>query len=219
MNRLHALVTAATLTACATAGGEASRSPDAEPAPAVTEDGSDPGVAGDLDVTHVAALRVLREEEKVARDVYLSLFEAHGLQVHGNIARAEQSHIDAMGDLLDRLGLVDPIQTDARGVFTDPLLQEMHDTLLARGVTSADEALRVGADIEDVDIVDLIAAVDAIDDADVDATLTGLWCGSNNHLRAFTRQLDQRGVAWSPTHLTPEEVATIVADPEAACGG
>ena len=47
----------------------------------------------------------MREEEKLARDVYVALGDRWGLRVFENIARAEQRHMDAVVAQLDREGV------------------------------------------------------------------------------------------------------------------
>jgi len=61
-------------------------------------------------------------EEKLARDVYLMLYEQWGIQIFNNIARAEETHKIAVADLLDRYGLPGPAAETAVGVFTNPEL-------------------------------------------------------------------------------------------------
>ena len=47
------------------------------------------------------SLTLMRQEEKLARDVYLTLGENYDLPVFTNIPRSEQRHMDQMGELLD----------------------------------------------------------------------------------------------------------------------
>lgn len=48
------------------------------------------------------ALRHMREEEKLARDVYQQLYEKWQLTVFKNIAASEETHFRAVGNLLER---------------------------------------------------------------------------------------------------------------------
>jgi len=47
-------------------------------------------------------LAFMREEEKLARDVYLYLFEFWGQLIFENIAAGEQQHMDAVWSLMDK---------------------------------------------------------------------------------------------------------------------
>ena len=62
----------------------------------------------------------MRVEEKLARDVYLTLFDTWGLSIFNNIAVSEQRHMDAIKNLLDKYGIEDPVEDpDVRGGFDD----------------------------------------------------------------------------------------------------
>ena len=63
-----------------------------------------------LDTTETSHLTFMREEEKLARDVYLTLSDLYPDQrVFSQIAtRAEQTHTDTMRDKLDQFNLPDP---------------------------------------------------------------------------------------------------------------
>jgi hypothetical protein len=53
-------------------------------------------------------LLFMREEEKLARDVYLTLHDIWGTPVFANIATSEQQHMDAILKLLNTYKLPDP---------------------------------------------------------------------------------------------------------------
>ena len=55
------------------------------------------------------SLYLMREEEKLAHDVYQALYARWNLPVFQNIAASEQRHTDRIKMLLDRYGLKDPI--------------------------------------------------------------------------------------------------------------
>ena len=164
-----------------------------------------------LDADEAEGLLWMREEEKLARDVYLALDELWNLRVFSNIARSEQTHMDALETLLDRYGLEDPAAGNPAGVFTDPAIQGLYDELVARGRTSPVEALMVGATIEDLDIVDLRER--ATDVPDIAAVYANLEQGSGNHLRAFVTNLERRGATYEPAYLTQDDFDAIVSAP------
>jgi hypothetical protein len=150
----------------------------------------------------MADLQFMREEEKLARDVYLTLDEAWNLQVFTNIAQSEQKHMDAVLTLLDRYGIDDPAAGNGVGAFTDPELQVLFDQLVVQGSESMEGALRVGAAIEEIDIADLMEATAQTNQTDILRVYESLQRGSENHLRAFVRSLErQTGARYEPQVL------------------
>lgn len=133
------------------------------------------------------SLAFMREEEKLARDVYQAMYDLWGLRVFTNIAGSEQQHMDSVLTLIERYGLEDPVI--APGRFSDPELQQLYDDLVARGSESVEEALMVGALIEEVDIIDLDEAIADTSQEDIRFVYESLRAGSENHLRAFVSQL------------------------------
>ena len=55
-----------------------------------------------------ASLLYMREEEKLAHDVYVTLYDQWGLRIFSNISQSEQAHTDAVKTLLDRYELGGP---------------------------------------------------------------------------------------------------------------
>jgi hypothetical protein len=147
-----------------------------------------------LSEDEVATLQWMREEEKLARDVYLELSAFYPAKVFTNVAAAEQKHFDALGAKLVLYGVEDPALADI-GMFSNPLLQQRHDELLALGIVSYAEALGVGVAIESDDILDLQAAIDGTSSRPLGRTYQHLLNGSENHLRAFTKLLARLGIA------------------------
>jgi len=128
------------------------------------------------------------QEEKVARDVYLKLGELWGLRVFENIAKAEQKHMDAVKDILEKYELEIPVISDEIGVFDNNDLQLLYDQLLAQGSVSSNDALIVGKLVEETDIADLEERlIDAPED--ISLVYNSLLNGSFNHLNAFSKQI------------------------------
>ena len=168
--------------------------------------------------SEVAGLLQMREEEKLAHDVYATLGEQWGLQIFDNIASSESTHTAAVKTLLDRYGLDDPSAGMALGEFTDPAMQSLYDTLVEQGSESLVAALTVGATIEDLDLADLQAL--STDSADIALVYANLAKGSRNHLRAFTRQLTSNDATYTPSYITQEQYDEIIAgDMERGPGG
>ncbi len=78
----------------------------------------------------------MREEEKLARDVYLDMNDLWDAVVFVNIAASEQQHMDTLLQLLDKYGLPDPAASDIPGWFSDQNLQTLYDDLVNRGQAS-----------------------------------------------------------------------------------
>lgn len=135
-----------------------------------------------------ALLAYLIEEEKLAHDVYSVMYEKYGARVFGNILQSEQSHQSKVLTLLQARGLPDS-RTSELGTFTNQELQTLYDTLIAKGNKSAEEAYKAGVAIEEKDIADIAAQLATATDQDIVSTLEQLRLGSENHLRAFNRQL------------------------------
>lgn len=151
----------------------------------------------------------IREEEKLARDVYLGLFEQWQAQEFSNIARSEQRHFDAIGANITMSGLADPALPYV-GRFTNPELEELYYSLLTTGNTSYADALRVGATIEDLDIRDLMVAIEVSENTAVKRTYDSLLEGSKNHMRAFVSRLAAQGVEYEPQYIDPVLFDAIV---------
>lgn len=146
----------------------------------------------DLSEAEAEGLSFMREEEKLARDVYLMLYEQWGIRIFQNIAKAEETHMSAVAGLLERYGIPDPAADTAVGVFTNPELQALYDQLMEEGSQSLADALRVGALVEEVDIIDLEDYIDQTDNEDMLLVYQNLLKGSYNHLRAFTSTLEKQ---------------------------
>jgi len=167
----------------------------------------------DLSMGEAAGLTYLREEEKLARDVYTKLYAKWGARIFGNIAQSEQRHFDALKVLLDRYGMPDPAADNAVGVFTDSGLRTLYGDLAAKGQVSLAAALRVGATIEDLDIHDLDIALAATDNDDLRIIYQNLQKGSRNHMRAFAGQLEVLRESYAAQYTSAAALAEILASP------
>jgi hypothetical protein len=142
----------------------------------------------------------MREEEKVARDVYLTLYKVWKKPVFNNIATAEQRHMDAILKKITIFGLTDPVLPSV-GTFSHSELQVLYDDMIAQGKRSYVDSLVVGATIEDKDIMDLVAAIKATDNLSLKTTYENLLEGSKNHLRAFVGLLRKQGMDYAPQFI------------------
>lgn len=165
--------------------GSGSGGPSGTPCAACQPDAP---AAAPLSATEKESLLYMREEEKLARDVYDAFYDRYGLRVFSNIAASEQAHMDAVLTLLNRYGLADPAAA-APGVFNNDDLQTLYDDLIDQGNQSLTAALQAAVLIEETDIADLQDGLALTSHADLRAVYTNLLRASQNHLRAFSRQL------------------------------
>lgn len=152
----------------------------------------------------------LREEEKLARDVYRYLYDVWGQWIFANIAASEQQHMDAVKKLLDGYGIKDPVKDDIEGVFVNDDLKALYDYLVATGESTQLDALWVGATIEDMDIFDIKHMRDNTDKSDLVSVYESLMKGSGNHLRSFCSQLELSGETYEAQYLEQSEVDSIL---------
>lgn len=153
---------------------------------------------------------LMREEEKLARDVYLTLYEKWNLRTFSNIARAEQKHMDAVAYLLSTKGIEDPVKEAKIGEFTNEEIGALYTTLVEKGSVSITEALKVGALIEDLDIFDLERLLLETTDELTIRVYESLLRGSEQHLRAFTSQLSRYNQSYVPVYLSEQRVNEIL---------
>ena len=146
---------------------------------------------GALTDQEIENLIYLREEEKLARDVYLVMLDLWGKVIFANISESEQRHMDAVGRLIDKYDLSDPVVDDAIGEFTNPEFTELFTQLVETGSESLEAALEVGVQIEELDIADIEQMLTETDHRDVQNVLRNLLAGSYNHLDAFNSYLPE----------------------------
>lgn len=155
----------------------------------------DPGPCCEISATALTAdeihwLTYMREEEKLARDVYLSLSNKWNMPVFARIAASEQIHMNAVKTLLVRYGVPDPVAGMAPGEFSDLYgFEDTYAELTEQGSASKAAALGVGVHIEETDIEDLNKAIAATTHRDIRTVYTNLRNGSSRHLAAFESRL------------------------------
>lgn len=169
---------------------------------------------GELSSEETAGLLMMREEEKMAGDIYYTLFDMYGQNIFKNIGDSEQGHAEAMRILLERYQIQDPVGTNGRGQFTDPNLQATYDSLIAKGMTDLLSALYVGAEVEELDIRDIAALIQQVENNDdIVLVYENLLKGSRNHLRSFHKQIANNGGNYVPQYITQAEYDAIVNSP------
>lgn len=205
--------------------------------PANTRDSSSGSATATLDATEASHLTFMREEEKLARDVYLTFAEMYPEQpVFSTIAtKSEQTHTDTLRDKLEQYGLPDP-NPDANdlpasiGLFSGEewgwYFMQKYGELVAKGSNSELDALYVGALIEELDMNDIIVCpaimvkagysnpcgLEYTDERAIKNAYSSLVDGSENHLRSYVGQIEAvigEG-NYQAQYLTQEEVDAIL---------
>jgi hypothetical protein len=208
------------LTAC-DGGGDATTTTDTTlppaadttPPPATTPPPTTTPPATTLSAEEIAGLKFMREEEKLAHDVYVALYGIWGDNIFNQISLSETTHTEAVLALLVKYGIDDPAAGNPAGVFTDPALQTLYNTLMSMGSATQIDALKVGALIEETDIRDIEAQKAVTDEADILTVYSSLLCGSQNHLRSFNSKLLNLGVTYVPQVITQAQWDAIVNAP------
>jgi hypothetical protein len=173
-----------------------------------------------LTADEIAGLQFMREEEKLAHDVYVTFYQQYGLAIFNNIADSEATHMAAIKTLLDRYGIADPAAGNGVGVFENVELQALYNQLIAQGRQSLSAALKVGGAIEEIDILDLKERLGTTTHSDIQQVYTSLLNGSYNHLRAFANTLKtQTGEVYQPQYLDAATYQTIIAGANGRRGG
>lgn len=178
-----------------------------------------PGAGQPIDDAVTADLLFVREEEKLARDVYLSLLDAYGFPIFANIAASEQRHMDAVLGRLNAHAIPDPVTDDTVGAFVNPVLAQLYTDLVQLGLGSPLAALTVGATIEDLDLNDITGMMERTTARDILRVYESLSCGSRNHMRAFVGQLALLGASYEAQYITAAELEDILSSAHERCGG
>jgi len=155
----------------------------------------------------------MREEEQLAHDVYAVSATLWSPPIFANITASEATHSAAVKALLDRYQLADPLAGLPNGSFKTPAFQSLYDALVAASRVSLIEALKVGVQIEELDIRDITAQKANIDNADILMVYDNLLRGSRNHLRSYMKVLTQQGGTYVPQYISQTEFDAIVNSP------
>ena len=161
------------------------------------------------------------EEEKLARDVYLAMYEKWGHHSFDHISASEERHLQSILVIAKENDLKIPssITKNEKGKFNNKKLQSLYDELITDGNQSLIEALKVGAKVEEIDINDLEKALAQTENETLQQLFTRLRKASGNHLRAFTKNLAKQGVEYQPILLESGLYKSIIqsAEKEGCC--
>jgi hypothetical protein len=170
-----------------------------------------------LSQAEINDLKFLREEEKLARDVYSYSYKKYQLIIFDNISQSEQRHMNSVLNLMNKYGIPDSASTEI-GVFNNPDLQKLYESLTKQADISSVEALKAGATIEDLDINDIDNFTANTSKPDLLNVYGNLNCGSKNHIRAFTNQLEINDTTYVPQYISIEEYNVILNSSNGGCG-
>jgi hypothetical protein len=164
-----------------------------------------------LSESEISALNYVREEEYLAHDVYVAMYDLWNVPVFNNISNSEYIHSYAIKAILEKYELPDPAENHEHGVFQSPEIQALYNSLVEQGSASLQDGLIVGATIEDVDIWDLMEHLENdVDNVDITYALEQLYRGSRNHIRAYTAHLTFHGLTYTPQFITQELYDEII---------
>ena len=168
-------------------------------------------ISGTVELTaaEIEGLIWMREEEKMAGDLYTLFYNAYELRIFGNIAQSEGTHTKAVLALLNYYNIDDPVFEET-GLFQNDTLQSLFDELKAAGEVSLVEALKVGAFVEETDILDLEEQLTVTTNEDILLVYENLLRGSRNHLRAFVRVLAKYGITYEPISLSGDYYLAVI---------
>lgn len=168
--------------------------------------------ASSLDYNEEIHLIYMRQEEKLARDVYITLGALYpAYTVFSNIVISEQKHTDTMKSKLAQFNIPDPVTDDTVGVFTGEdfglHFTDVFNLLTTWGEKGILDGLYVGAYIEELDMFDIVHCPDVIvltdnnigldecgmiytDSRALLSSYNNLLEGSKNHLRAYVKRIE-----------------------------
>jgi len=174
-----------------------------------TDDVNEPNTEAAISTADADGLIFMREEEKLARDAYLYMYQEWGQQIFNNISGSEQNHMDLLLKRVEQYNLTDNVSQDT-GVFNNTDLQLLYNQLIAQGKDSLVAGLIVGATIEEVDIVDLEKYIAATSNEDLKCTYDVLLIGSRNHLRGFVKNMNNNNYSYTPQFLSQTDYDAII---------
>jgi hypothetical protein len=172
-----------------------------------------PSPSGTLSAQEIEHLLYMREEEKLALDVYTALHKQWKLSLFASISRSEQRHTTAIANLLARYGVQDPAFNAPPGQFQNAHLTKLYQDLMQKGQKSTLDAIHVGALIEEVDIQDLDIALRGTNRPDLQRVYQNIQRGSYHHLRAFTHSIELYGKPYQAQVLSQDRVNQIIHNP------
>lgn len=146
-----------------------------------------------------SSLQLMREEEKLAYDVYSHLYVIYKDRPFANISSAEEKHTNTVLWLMEKYGVEDK-GSSLQGKFNNSKLQALYDKLIELGESSREMAFAVGVIVEETDIADLDDSLKNTNNPDLIRVFKNLRAGSYRHLNAFQSWLDSLSENPEATH-------------------
>ncbi|NTV17903.1 MAG: DUF2202 domain-containing protein [Bacteroidales bacterium] len=163
----------------------------------------------DLTADEIEFIYAVREDEKVARDLYFSFFGTFGLKPFENIGKAEDNHIKATEKLFDYYEIDYPALSE-NGKFENAIRQKLFDSLLLKGTPEL-EAFKVMAMLEESNIVEYGEVLKTIANPNIKIVIENLARASANHFKAAIRQITALGGTYTPALMTQEQYKAVIA--------
>ncbi len=158
-------------------------------------------------------LLFMREEEKLALDLYMEMHRLWGLSVFKSVSGEEKEHMRAMLGLLRIYNLPDPVGNNPPGRFVNAHLRDLYQSLARQGSQSVEEALKACALQEEINMLDLMAASNASTQPKIREIYSELQRDSINHLRSFAHALEVLGVRYQGVKIPQQTVDAIIHGP------
>ena len=166
-----------------------------------------------LSEQEIADIIHMRQEEKLARDVYRTLGETYAVNQFMNIPESEQNHTDAMEMLLARYEIEDPITDEsAIGVYKDETFVTLYNDLIEQWSSSLVAALTVWATIEDMNMAKLQEVITNTDNEDIAFVYESVLAQSHHHMQAFINGLQKQWASYTPEYVSQEYFAMVIAE-------
>jgi hypothetical protein len=150
------------------------------------------------------------QEEKVAFDFYNEMFTKYSEKVFENVSSAEKTHQEHVLNLLNELNINAESYNQNAGEFSTKELQDMYNLLIKTGNYSFTDALLASARYEEKDISDLKNYRSKASNENIISLFECLEKASQNHLRAFVKNLKTEGITYKSSVLSAEEFNEII---------
>ncbi len=155
----------------------------------------------------------MREEEKLAWDLYREMHQIWGLSVFKSVSGEEKEHMKKMLGLLQMYNIPDPVQGDVPGRYVNVYISDIYQSLSQQGRRSVQDALKVCALQEEINILDLIRVSQSATQPKVLEVYAELQRNSISHLRSFAHSLEILGIRYQGVKIPQNTIDSIVQGP------
>jgi len=152
----------------------------------------------------------MREEEKLSRDTYNTLWNKWKNKTFIDVAKVEQLHMNAVKVLLEKYWIDDPVRDDSVWVFSSFAIKKLYDDSVSQWNKSLLDAFVLAADAEALDILDLNDLAEQLHNPDIIAVYNTLIVWSRNHLRSYVKNIKNNGGNYKPKYISQEVYNGII---------